>query len=202
MHLYTSESPWIEDLPEKKTSSRATRPEKKIRLASMKKLSCTEWDADQNVPKTKKQKTKQKKKLFVRRIRTVLECGMAASSTAEKSNSSKLCRVQRQAISMMTGAMWSTPISAMETATGLQQKEDRQEIKVLTQAAKFKRLQDHPTHERMNQQTRGILKRSNVLQHNMILERRNLQLLDHMPKPIPSVKTNPSWKRQLPRIVH
>ena len=60
---------------------------------------------------------------------------------------------------MMTGAMRNTPISAMETATGLQPLEDSQEIKVLTQAAKFKRLQDHPMYERMNQPTRGRLKK-------------------------------------------
>ena len=111
----------------------------KIRLALVEKLSCTEWGADQNVLK----------KLCVRRIRPVLEYGMAASSTAAKSNSSKLSRVQQQAIRMMTGAMRSTPISAMETVTDLQPLEDRQEIKILTQAAKFKRLQDHPMHERM-----------------------------------------------------
>ena len=56
-------------------------------------------------------------------------------------------------------------------------------------------------HERMNRPTRGRLKRSNFLQHSRILERKNSELLDHMPKPIPSVKTIPSWKRgQLPRI--
>ena len=117
----------------------------KIRLALMKKLSCTEWGADQNVLK----------KLYVGRIRPVLEYGMATSSTAAKSNTCKLSRVQHQAMRMMTGAMRSTPISAMETVTGPQPLEDRQEIKVLTQAAKFKRLQDHPMHERMNQPTRG-----------------------------------------------
>ena len=56
-------------------------------------------------------------------------------------------------------------------------------------------------HERMNQPTKGRLKRSHFLQHRRILERRNPELLDHMPKPIPSVKTIPSWKRgQLPRM--
>ena len=56
-------------------------------------------------------------------------------------------------------------------------------------------------HERMNQPTSGRLKRSNFLQHSRILERRNSELLDHVPKPIPSVKTIPSWKRgQLPRM--
>ena len=120
----------------------------KIRLALMKKLSCTEWGADQNVLK----------KLYVGRIYPVLEYGMAASSTAAKLNTCKLPRVQHQAMRMMTGAMRSTPISAMETVTGLQPLEDRQEIKVLTQAAKFKRFQDHPMHERTNQPTKGRLK--------------------------------------------
>ena len=71
---------------------------------------------------------------------------------------------------MMVGAMRSTPISAIETVTGLQPLEDRQEIKILTQAAKFKRLQDHPMHERMNQPTSGRLNRSNFLQRSRILE--------------------------------
>ena len=126
---------------------------------------------------------------------------MAASSTAAKSNSSKLSRVQHQAMRMMTGAMRSTPISAMETVTGLQPLEDRREIQIRTQAAEFKRLQDHPIHKRMNQPTRGKLKRSNFLHHSRILERKNSKLLDHVPKPIPAVKTIPSWKRgQLPRM--
>ena len=190
MHLHILASPWTEDLPGKKQLQK-NQARAKIRLALMEKLSCTERGADQNVLK----------KLYVGRIRPVLEYGMTASSTAAKSNSSKLSRVQHQAIRMMARAMRSTPISAMETVTGLQPLEDRQEIKILTQAAKFKRLQDHPMHERMNQPTRGRLKRSNLLQLSRVLERRNSELLDHMPKPIPAIKTIPSWKRgQLPRV--
>ena len=110
----------------------------KMRLSVMKKLSCTEWDADQNVLK----------KFYVGRICEVLEHGMAASSTTAKY--SKLSRVQHQAMRMVTGAMRSSPISAMKMVTSLQPIEDRQEIKELTKAAKFKRLLDHPMHERMN----------------------------------------------------
>ena len=43
----------------------------------MKKLSCTEWGADENVLE----------KLYLGRIRPVLEYGMATSSTAAKSKS-------------------------------------------------------------------------------------------------------------------
>ena len=72
--------------------------------------------------------------------------------------------------------MLSTSISAMETVTGLQSIDDRHEIKVLTQTAKFKRLQDHPMHERMNQPTRR-LQISNFIQHSRILEMRNPKLV-------------------------
>ena len=46
----------------------------------------------------------------------------------------------------------------------------------------------------------GGLKRFNFLQHSRILEMGNPELLDHMPNPIPSVKTNSSLKRQLPKM--
>ena len=116
---------------------------------------------------------------------------MAASSTAAKSNSSELSSVQHQAMRMMTGAIQSTPISALETVKDLQPIEDRQEMKVLTQAAKFKRLQDHLMHERMNQPTRGELKRSNFLQHSRTLERRNPELLDPVSKPFHQSRPSP-----------
>ena len=104
---------------------------------------------------------------------------------------------------MMTGVMRRTHISAMETGTGLQPLEDRQEIKILTQAAKFKRLQDHPMHERTNQPTRGRLERSNFLQHSRIFERRNSELLDYMPKTHSISQDHPLLEtRTTPKNVH
>ena len=111
-----------------------------------------------------------------------------ASSTGAKSNMDKLSRVQNQAMRMMTGAMRSTP---METATGLQSLEDRRDIEVLTRAAKFKGLSEHPVRERMSQPTKGRLKRSSFIYQSRTLERRNLELLDHIPKAIPPVMTHP-----------
>ena len=148
----------------------------------MKKLSFTEWGADQDVLK---------KKLYVGRIRPVLEYGMAASSTATKSNSSNLCRVQHQAMRMMTGAKQRTLISAIETVTGLQPIAGRQEIKALTQAAEFKRLQDHLIHERMNRPTRGRLKRSNFLQHSGSLKGETLSYWSICPNPFHQSRPTP-----------
>ena len=112
------------------------------------------------------------KKLYVGRILSVLEYGMAAKSANAKSNSSKLSRAQHQNMRMMTIFMRIKPIYAMETVTGLQPIADRQEINAPTQSAKFKRLQNHPVHERVNQPKGrrgggggggGGLKRSNFI---------------------------------------
>ena len=89
---------------------------------------------------------------------------MAASSTA----ASKVFKLHHQTMRMMTGAMKSMSNSAMEAVTGVQLIKGRQDIKVLTQTAKFNRLQDHLMHKRMDQPTRERLKRSSFIQHGRI----------------------------------
>ena len=51
--------------------------------------------------------------------------------------------------------MRSTPAFALETTAGLQSLEDRSSIKMLTQAAKFKTLTDHPMHSQDEQAKKG-----------------------------------------------
>ena len=109
---------------------------------------------------------------------------MASSCTAAKSNTEKTNRIQNQAMRMMTGAMHSTPISALETAIGLQFLEDRSNTKVLIQAAKFKRFTDHSMHSRMSKPREGRLNRSSFIHHRRILGKQQPELLDHMPDPI------------------
>ena len=60
----------------------------------------------------------------------------------------------------MTGAMRSTPIQKMEEVTRLQYMEDRKEAKILDQAAKFKRLKNHPMSSTMDNPTKNRLKRN------------------------------------------
>ena len=83
-------------------------------MALLKKLAETCWRADQRVLK----------KLYGGRTRPVLEYGMTSSSTAPKSNTETTNRIQNQTMRMMTGAVHNTPISALETVTGLQSLED------------------------------------------------------------------------------
>ena len=80
--------------------------------------------------------------------------------------------------------MKSTPIMELETITGLQSLDDRRDLKLLSQAAKFKRLQDHPMRQRLSQPTKGRLKRESFIHQSRILERRQ-DILDHDPKEIP-----------------
>ena len=67
-----------------------TQAKAKQRLNLMKKLSGTQWGADQKVLK----------KLYVGRVRPILEYGMTSTSTAATTNTDKLARVQKQATRM------------------------------------------------------------------------------------------------------
>ena len=69
---------------------------------------------------------------------------MTAWGTTAKSNFDRVGKIQNQAARIITGAMKSTPIVELETITGLQPLDDHRDYKPLNQAAKFKRLQDHP----------------------------------------------------------
>ena len=163
----------------------------KLRMTLMKKLAGTTWGADQTVLK----------KLYIGRIRPVLEYGSAATSTAAKSNTGKQDRLQNQAMRMMTGAMKSTPINALETETGLNSLSERRDTKILTQAAKFKCLQNHPMRKRMSEPTKGRLQRKSFIHNSRILERRDAELLDHEHAEIPGTPSVPAWKRKgFPKI--
>ena len=155
----------------------------------MKKICGTGWGANQNVLK----------KLYIGNVRPVMEYGSAATSRASKSNTVKLTRIQNQAMRMMTGAMRTTPITSLETITGLQPLKDRRDGKVLSQAAKFRRMEDHPMNQCMRQSTKTRLKsRTSFIHHSRDLER---DVQSHIPKPIAQADVLPPWERScLPKI--
>ena len=158
----------------------------RLRLALMKKLSGTSWGADFHV----------QRRLYTGRIRPVLEYGMAAWGMLAKTNFEKANRVQNQASRIMTGAIKSTPIPAMETLTRLQPLESRRDAKILTLSAKYKRLTDHPMHSRMAQPTKHRLKRGSFLHLARRLERQDPDLMEQTNVPIPTHSAVPSWKRK------
>ena len=125
------------------------------------------------------------KRLYTGRVRPVLEYGMTAWGTTAKSNFDRVSKVQNQTTRIITGAMKSTPVMELETITGLQSLDDRRDLKLLNQAAKFKRLQDHPMRQRLSQPTKGRLKGKSFIHQSRILERRQEDILDHDSKEIP-----------------
>ncbi|XP_070184084.1 uncharacterized protein, partial [Littorina saxatilis] len=151
----------------------------KLRLALMKKLTGTTWGADAAILK----------KMYVGSVRPVLEYGVTAWGTAAKSNFDRVSKVQNQAARIITGTMRSTPIQELENIMGL----DRRDTKLLTQAAKFKRLPTHPMKDRLCQPTKGILKRGSFIHQTRVLERRHQDILDQQPKDIPQYLKNQSW---------
>ena len=110
---------------------------------------------------------------------------MTAWGTVAKSNFDRVSKVQNQATRIITGAMKSTPIMELETITGLQSLDDRRDLKLLSLAAKFKRLQDHPMRQRLSQPTKRRLKRESFIHRSRILELRQEDIHDHDPKETP-----------------
>ena len=118
----------------------------------MKKLAGTKWGANQSVLK----------RLYVGRIRPTLEYGMSATCTASKAQQKKRNTLQNQAIRNMTGAIFRIPVTSLfkknkkqnKTSTTELQSLEESDIKVLTQATKFKRLDDHPMQNSMKQSTK------------------------------------------------
>ena len=163
----------------------------KVCLALMKKMAGTTWGAD----------TVTLKRLYTGRVRPVLEYGMTALGTTAKSNFDWVSKVRNQATCIITGAIKSTPIMELETITGLQSLDDRRYLKLLSQAAKFKRLQDHPMRQRLSQLTKGRLKRESFSHQSRILERRQEDILDHDPKEIPPCLAIPAWSERTSPII-
>jgi hypothetical protein len=125
----------------------------KLRLAIMRKLAGTAWGAVMKVLK----------KLYVGRVRPVLEYGMSAWSSSSKSSFGKIHRLQNSAARIIPGALRSKPVNRIESITGLQPMEDRQTGRVLQQAEKFNELTRHPIHDRIKGYQKGRLKRTNFV---------------------------------------
>ena len=126
------------------TENRATR-----RLALLKKLAGTKWGASGRILR----------QVYTGNVRPVMEYGSAAWSTAAKSNTSKLTKVQNTGMRIITGALKTTPILAMETTSRLAPLQQRREEKVLIQSEKLHRLTSHPVHKQLQEFTKNRLKR-------------------------------------------
>ncbi|RUS91759.1 hypothetical protein EGW08_000467 [Elysia chlorotica] len=164
----------------------------KARLAIMKKLAGTQWGANARILKT----------MYTGRVRPVLEYGVSAWGTAAKSNLDKITKVQNQATRVITGAMKSTPIKELETITGLAPIVQRKDSKLLIQAAKFRRLPEHPMKDRMSQPVKRRLKRESFLHQVRSLEKKNQDMQGQNPKELPRCAKHPAWEEETSLQIH
>ena len=86
----------------------------------------------------------------------------------EKTTQQALDKVQNQALRIITGAMRSTPIKAMEQLTGIQPLNQRREAKIMVQAQKYRCLPDHPMKSKLDSLTKNRLKRSSFVHESKV----------------------------------
>ena len=105
----------------------------------MKKLAGSDWGANHSILK----------KTYTSYIRPTLEYGATVWGTAAKSNFRKMDKVQNLCLRIITGAMKTTPIKAMEDIATLNSMETRRETKILTQFTKLEASKHHPLKPRL-----------------------------------------------------
>ena len=125
------------------------------RLALMKKLAGSDWGANHSILK----------KTYTSYIRPTLEYGATVWGTAAQSNLRKIDKVQNLGLRIITGAMKTTPIRAMEDATNLSSMETRRETKILTHFTKLEASGHHPLKPKLlKTSSTKRLQRSNFIQ--------------------------------------
>ncbi|RUS79785.1 hypothetical protein EGW08_012432 [Elysia chlorotica] len=98
--------------------------------------------------------------------------------------------------------MKSTPIKELETITGLAPIVQRKDSKLLIQAAKFRRLPEHPMKDRMSQPVKRRLKRESFLHQVRSLEKKNQDMQGQNPKELPRCAKHPAWEEETSLQIH
>ncbi|KAK3758827.1 hypothetical protein RRG08_036267 [Elysia crispata] len=100
-----------------------------VRIGLMKKLAGTNWGATLSSLKT----------LYVTFVRSALEYANPILNLVSKTSLGKLDRIQNAAMRLLTGRLRSTPIAALEVATGCEPLETRREVQTLMTRERFLR---------------------------------------------------------------
>ena len=153
------------------------------RTALLKKLAGSDWGADHSILR----------KAYTGYVRPVLEYGIAAWGSTADSHFQKISKVQNQNLRIITGAMRSTPILAMETISEIESMKDRRDMKQIIQLEKMKRMPHHPMKQRTTESTKSRIKRTSFL-HNSRKSSQDLEIpTQKNPQPINILPSTP-WK--------
>ena len=142
------------------------------KMAIMKKLAGTRWGANSRILK----------QAYTGSVRPHLEYASTSWSTAARTNTAKLGKVQNAALRLITGGMKTTPITAMEGTARLHSLEERREEKILRQAEKMKRIPSHPLRDRLQELTKNRLKRQSLNHLSKALQRQHADTLPKSPQ--------------------
>ena len=166
--------PHIEDIEKKAT--------KKLNI--MRKLAGTNWGADKNILK----------QVYTSTVRPHLEYASTAWTTAAKSNTKKLDKVQNKGLRVITGGMKTTPLIEMEKTTGLQTLEERREERVFRQTEKMKRLSSHPLQDKLQQPTKNRLMRKSLNHISKSLKTRFPEILPLQTQEVEQLRDYEEWE--------
>ena len=161
----------------------AAETKAKRKLALMRKLTGSTWGANEKTLRT----------VYEGSVRHQLEYGSTAWSSAAKTNLQRLDKVQNQAMRIITGAMRSTPIAAMEEVTGIQPLQKRRDLKIVLQSEKFKCQQRHPMNGRFQKLNRGRIQRESFVSQAKKLEEKHINHLPKNPTP-PDLYSFKPWE--------
>ena len=142
------------------------------KMAILKKLAGTQWGANSRILT----------QVFTGTVRPHLEYASPSWSTAAKTNTARLSKVQNAALRIITGGMRTTPITAMEKTAGLHSLEERRQEKLLRLSEKLRRMPSHPLHKKLQEQTKNRLKRQSINHLTKALKRQHLDTLPISPQ--------------------
>jgi ribonuclease HI len=157
------------------------------KLAILRKLAGTNWGANEEILKT----------VYLGTIRPHLEYGSPAWMTTSNTNQSVLDKVQNQALRVITGAMKSTPVKAMEQLTSIPPLSHRRDTKALVQASKYEFLPEHPMQHKLQGLTKNRLRRTSFVHKTKELTRRNAEKLGPSILPLNRSDLPKPWNQEL-----
>ena len=160
------------------------------RLSILRKLAGTNWGAHEKILRT----------IYLGTVRPNLEYGSTAWMSSAKTSQQRLDKVQNQALRLITGAMKSTPIKAMEEVTTIPPLAKRRESKALVQASKYQFLPDHPMKTKLEGLTKNRLKRSSYVHETKKLLRIHSSQLGQATAPLTAADLSEPWKYDLSNL--
>ena len=154
------------------------------KLAQMRKLAGTSWGADSSILT----------KVYAATVRPTTEYASTTWGTADKTNKSRLDKIQNLALRVILGAVKTTPVHGMEKTPAnvepLETLERRRSLKILIQGEKLRRLPSHPLHTNLAQPTKNLLKRQSLNHQYKELSRTHQDIVD---VPV-ELLTDPAWQ--------